>query len=186
MWLSYTEASTLLLTKQALSPPPSGGAPRIPSRLLVRWTRPGFTAQMIHGHGHVEVEVRVHAQDRLGLGGVRPFDGVDDRHVCAAPFDIAVTFKPRGSRERTILCVATSEASSYEVTMLLRPRVAYGRHQGVRPTSHLQGTFGSRGRRVRPLRGVAYCHPPGYSQRGRTIPGIFWAFDWRYSTCSRG
>jgi hypothetical protein len=58
---------------------------------------------MVHGHRHVEVEVRVHAQDQLGLGGVRPFDGVDHRHVCAAPFDLAVTFDPRSSRERTIL-----------------------------------------------------------------------------------
>ena len=31
--------------------------------------------------------------------------------------------------------------SSYEVTTLLRSRAAVGRHQGVRPTSHLQGTF---------------------------------------------
>jgi hypothetical protein len=34
-----------------------------------------------------------------------------------------------------------SLTSSYEVTTLLRPRAAVGRHQGVRPTSHLQGTF---------------------------------------------
>jgi hypothetical protein len=57
-------------------------------------------------------------------------------------------------------------ASSYEVTTL-RPRAAVGRHQGVRPTSHSQGTFGSRGRRVRPVRGVAHSHSQGYSQRGR-------------------
>ena len=29
--------------------------------------------------------------------------------------------------------------------------------------------FGPRGRRVRPLRGVAHSHSPGYSQRGRII-----------------
>jgi hypothetical protein len=34
-----------------------------------------------------------------------------------------------------------SSTSSYEVTTLLRPRAACGRHQGVRPTSHSQGTF---------------------------------------------
>src|SRR5215204_5515940 len=47
--------------------------------------------------------------------------------------------------------------------------MAVERHQGVRPTSHLQGTFGPRGRRVRPARGVANSHSPGYSQRGRVI-----------------
>ena len=36
---------------------------------------------------------------------------------------------------------ARKAASSYEVTTLLRSRAADGRHQGVRPTSHLQGTF---------------------------------------------
>jgi hypothetical protein len=39
-----------------------------------------------------------------------------------------------------------SPTSSYEVTTLLRPRAALGRDQGVRPTSHSQGTFGPRGR----------------------------------------
>ena len=34
----------------------------------------------------------------------------------------------------------TGVASSYEVTLLLRSRVAVGRHQGVRPTSHSEGT----------------------------------------------
>ncbi len=34
-----------------------------------------------------------------------------------------------------------SPTSSYEVTTLLRPRAVLGRHQGVRPTSHSQGTF---------------------------------------------
>ena len=34
-----------------------------------------------------------------------------------------------------------SLTSSYEVTTLLRPRAALGLHQGVRPRSHLQGTF---------------------------------------------
>src|SRR3712207_9317971 len=63
-----------------------------------------------------------------------------------------------------------SPASSYEVTTL-RPRAAVGRHQGVRPTSHSQGTFGSRGRRVRPVRGVAHSHSQGYSQRGRGVLG---------------
>jgi hypothetical protein len=60
-------------------------------------------------------------------------------------------------------------ASSYEVTTL-RPRgVAVGRHQGVRPTSHLQGTFGSPSRRVRPLQDVAHNHSLGYSQPRRGI-----------------
>src|SRR5215217_3843483 len=53
--------------------------------------------------------------------------------------------------------------------MLLRPRAAVGRHQGVRSTSHLQGTFGSPSRRVRPVRGVAHSHSPGYSQPSRLI-----------------
>src|SRR5918994_465569 len=53
--------------------------------------------------------------------------------------------------------------------MLLRPRAAHGRRQGVRPRSHSQGTFGPRGKRVRPVRGAAHGHSPGYSQRGRGI-----------------
>src|SRR5215207_10846125 len=52
----------------------------------------------------------------------------------------------------------------------LRPRVAVGRHQGVRSTSHLQGTFGSPGSRVRPVQDVAHSHSPGYSQPGRGQP----------------
>ena len=51
----------------------------------------------------------------------------------------------------------------------LRPRAAVGRHQGVRSTSHLQGTFGSPGKRVRPVQGVAHSHSPVYSQPRRGI-----------------
>src|SRR5215217_9694748 len=38
---------------------------------------------------------------------------------------------------------------------------------GRRVTSKAPNIKGPRGRRVRPLRGVAHSHPPGYSQRGR-------------------
>src|ERR671911_193235 len=41
---------------------------------------------------------------------------------------------------------ASRPAISYEVTTLLRPRAAVGRHRGVRLRSHSQGTFGPRGR----------------------------------------
>ena len=57
-------------------------------------------------------------------------------------------------------------ASFYEVTRL-QPWAAVGRHQGVQPTCHLQGTFGSPRRRVRPVRGVAHSYSPGYSQPRR-------------------
>jgi hypothetical protein len=54
----------------------------------------------------------------------------------------------------------------------LQPRAAVGRHQGVRSTSHSQGTFlGSPRRRVRPARGVAHSHSLGYSQPRRGILG---------------
>src|SRR5215203_4462225 len=121
---------------------------------------------MINSHGHVEVEVRIHAQDRLDLS-VRPFSA-DHRHVISSLR--CRQQLPPDEQERTDDTVTShAEASSYEVTTLLRLRVAVGRHQGIRSTSHLQGTFGSRGRRVRPPRGVAHSHPPGYSQRGRII-----------------
>jgi hypothetical protein len=45
-------------TSRGRNPPPNGGAPRNPSRSLARWTRPGFSAQMVHGHRHLEAEVR--------------------------------------------------------------------------------------------------------------------------------
>src|SRR5215217_2697369 len=51
----------------------------------------------------------------------------------------------------------------------LRPRGAVGRHQGVRSTSHLQGTIGSPRRRVRPVQYVAHSHSPGYSQPRRAF-----------------
>src|SRR5215207_11409144 len=51
----------------------------------------------------------------------------------------------------------------------LRPRVAVGRHQGVRSTSHSQGTYGSPRRRVRPVQDVAHSHSPGYSQPRETV-----------------
>src|SRR5215211_5144740 len=50
------------------------------------------------------------------------------------------------------------------------PGVAVGRHQGVRSTSHLRGTFGSPRRRVRPVQDVAHSHSPGYSQPRRGQP----------------
>ena len=68
-------------------------------------------------------------------------------------------------------------SSSYEVTTLLR--AACGLHQGVRPTTHSQGTFGYRGRRVGPLRGVALysrmsswkaCLSRSTSQHMRRVP----------------
>src|SRR5215210_2134936 len=121
---------------------------------------------MINSHGHVEVEVRVHAQDRLDLS-VRPF-GADHRHVISS-LRCRQQLPPEEQERTDDTVTSHAEASSYEVTTLLRLRVAVGRHQGIRPTSHLQGTLGPRGRRVRPPRGVAHSHPPGYSQRGRGL-----------------
>jgi hypothetical protein len=87
---------------------------------------------MVHGYGHVEVQVRVHAQDRLDLS-VRPL-GADHRHVISS-LRCRQQLPPE-ERERTDDTVTShAEASSYEVTTL-RLRVAVGRHQGVRPTSH--------------------------------------------------
>src|SRR5215203_2402012 len=95
---------------------------------------------MINSHGHVEVEVRIHAQDRLDLS-VRPFSA-DHRHVISSLR--CRQQLPPDEQERTDDTVTShAEASSYEVTTLLRLRVAVGRHQGIRPTSHLQGTFGA-------------------------------------------
>ncbi len=62
-----------------------------------------------------------------------------------------------------------SPASSYEVTTLLRPRAAVGRHQGVRPTSHSQGTFGPRGRGS----GRSEASPTAILQDTYSVEGIF-------------
>ena len=72
---------------------------------------------------------------------VRPF-GADHRHViCSLRCRQQL---PPDEQERTDDTVTShAEASSYEVTTLLRLRVAVGRHQGIQPTSHLQGTFGA-------------------------------------------
>jgi hypothetical protein len=62
---------------------------------------------------------------------------VGESRTIQAPFDVAVTSQPE-ERERTDGTVRghATAVSSYEVTMLLRPRAALGRRQGVRPTSH--------------------------------------------------
>ena len=154
-------------TSRGQNPPPSGGASRSPLRSLARSTRPGFSAQMVHGHSRVEVEVRVYTQDHRDLV-VRLF-GADRRHVRAAPFDVALS-STRGAGENGRMCCEGSPHRRAPMrSRWLRPRAAVRRHQGVRPTGHSQGTFGSRGRRVRPLRGVAHSHSPGYSQRGRRV-----------------
>jgi hypothetical protein len=59
-----------------------------------------------------------------------------------APFDVAVTFT-RGAGENGRMCCEGSRHRRRAPmrSRWLRPLVAVGRHQGVRPTSHLQGTF---------------------------------------------
>jgi hypothetical protein len=95
-------------TSRGQSPQPSGGASRNPSRSLARSTRPGFSAQTVHGHSRVEVEVCVHAQDHLDLG-LRLF-GADRRHVRAAPFDVALS-STRGAGENGRYCAVRSHVT---------------------------------------------------------------------------
>ena len=89
---------------------------------------------MVDGYRYVEVQVRVHAQDHHALGGLQPL-GAARPHV---PSSFRCRHQlPPGERESTDDTVTShAEAGSYEVTTLLRLRVALGRRQGVRPTSH--------------------------------------------------
>ncbi len=82
------------------------------------------------------------------------------------PFDVALT-STRGAGENGRMCCEGSRQR--RAPMRSRRCSGLGRHQLLRPRRHSEGTFGSRGRRVRPLRGVAHSHSPGYSQRGRFI-----------------
>src|SRR5829696_3330195 len=55
----------------------------------------------------------------------------------------ACATSPSRCASSSAISLVSSEASSYEVTTLLqlRSRAALGRHRGVRPTSHSEGTF---------------------------------------------
>src|SRR5918995_4172070 len=122
---------------------------------------------MVQHYRHVEVEVCVHAQDRLDLG-VRPL-GADHRHVISS-FRCRQQLPP-DEQERTDDTVTShAEASSYEVTTLLRPRAAVGRHQGVRPTSHLQGTLRAH---VEGGSGRSEESPTAILQDTHSVEGIF-------------
>src|SRR5918995_6297600 len=63
-WSSFVRLARHTSRGQSL-PPSRREASRNHLRSLVGSTRPGFSAQMVHGHRRVEVQVCVHAQDHL-------------------------------------------------------------------------------------------------------------------------
>src|SRR5215203_4419120 len=97
---------------------------------------------MINSHGHVEVEVRVHAQDRLDPS-VPPL-GADHRHGSSS-FRCRHQLPPDEQERTDDTVMSHAEASSYQVTTLLRLRVAVGdtRGSGRRVTckAHLRLTW---------------------------------------------
>jgi hypothetical protein len=60
--------------------------------------------------------------------------------------------------------------SSYGVTTLLRSRAAIGRHQGVRPTSHFEGTLGAH---VEGGSGRPEASPAAILQDTHSVEGLF-------------
>src|SRR3954453_3997913 len=97
-----------------------------------------------------------------------------------SPFDLALTSRPEG-RHRTDDTVRGHAPGGG----LLLGHDAAPASGGLRATpgrpadeSLRRHLSGPRGRRVRPLRGIAHSHPSGYSQRGREILRSLFAGSW--------